>query len=64
MLGGNFLFHKSVARAVECWYNDFGFFPGKGVNVLEILIDFLVSVGASIIGNYVSKWLSRRRKNP
>ena len=38
--------------------------PRKGVNVLEILIDFLVSVGASIIGNDVSKWLSRRRKNP
>ena len=58
------MFCQSLVHFVESWYNHFGFFPGKGVNVLEILIDFLVSVGASIIGNYVSKWLSRHRKNP
>jgi|GluameStandDraft_1065615.scaffolds.fasta_scaffold01212_5 hypothetical protein len=29
---------------------------------MELLIDFLVSVGASIVGSYVSKWLSRHRK--
>lgn len=26
------------------------------------LIDFLVAVGASIAGNYVSKWLDRHRR--
>lgn len=34
----------------------------KGVDALDILLDFLVSVGASIIGNYVGKWLDRHRK--
>lgn len=34
----------------------------KGVDALDILLDFLVSVGASIIGNYVGKWLDRYRK--
>lgn len=53
-----------VANFVKSWYNRCGSFPGKGVKVLEILIDFLVSVGASIVGYYVSKWLSRHRKDP
>ena len=32
------------------------------VNAVEILIEFLVAVGASIVGSYVSKWLDRHRK--
>ena len=32
------------------------------VNAVENLIDFLVAVGASIAGNYVSKWLDRHRR--
>ena len=55
---------QPVAKAVESWYNHCGSFPGKGVNALDILLDFFVSVGASIVGNYVSKWLSRHRKDP
>ena len=32
------------------------------VNAVENLIEFLVAVGASIVGSYVSKWLDRHRK--
>jgi len=39
-----------------------GPFPGKGVNALDILLNFFVSVAAGIIGNYISKWLDRHRK--
>jgi hypothetical protein len=29
---------------------------------MEILINFLVSIAASVVVNYVDKWLGRRRK--
>ena len=30
-----------------------------GVDLLEILVNFLVSFVASVVGDYVSKWLER-----
>jgi hypothetical protein len=58
-----------LAVFVEAWYNNDAALTqsglpggGKGVDALDILVEFLVSVGAHIIGNYVSKWLDRRRK--
>ena len=33
------------------------------VNAVENLIEFLVAVGASIVGSYVSEWLNRHRKD-
>jgi len=29
---------------------------------MELLIGFLMSVAASVVGNYVSKWLDRHEK--
>ncbi len=58
-----------LAVFVKTWYNVNAALPqsglpgsGEGVDALDILVDFLVSVGASVIGNYVSKWLNRHRK--
>ena len=66
-LSGVSLFFLAVF--VKAWYNDDAALPqsglpgsGKGVDALDFLLDFFVSVGASIIGNYVSKWLDRHRK--
>lgn len=33
-----------------------------GVDLLEILVNFLVSFVASVAGDYVSKWLERHGK--
>lgn len=30
---------------------------------MDILVNFFVSVGASIVGSYVSEWLNRHRKD-
>lgn len=35
---------------------------GKGVHAMEYLVGFLVSVGASVVGYYVCKWLDRHGK--
>ena len=34
----------------------------KGVSILEILANFILAVGASVIGYYVCKWLDSWRK--
>ena len=34
----------------------------RGVDLLEILVNFLVSFVASVVGDYVSKWLERHGK--
>ena len=48
------------------WYHQFAALPQtgnrKGVDLLEILVNFLVSFVASVVGDYVSKWLERHRK--
>lgn len=34
----------------------------EGGDLLEILVNFLVSFVASVVGDYVSKWLERHSK--
>ena len=34
----------------------------KGVSIVEIVIAFLVSVGAGVVSYYVCKWLDRHSK--
>jgi len=55
-----------IAGTVELWYNISTALPHtghrKGVASLELLASFLMSVGASVVGSYISKWLDRHRK--
>ena len=34
----------------------------EGVDVVDIILNFLMSVGAGIASHYICKWLSRHRK--
>jgi hypothetical protein len=58
--------YLNLAKDVEFCYNLPAALLHSGnreeVDAMEILIGFLVSVGASIVGNYVSKWLDRHGK--
>ena len=51
---------------IEFCYNAFAALPQtgnrRGVDLLEILVNFLVSFVASVVGDYVSKWLERHGK--
>ena len=46
--------HKNIAARLDE--------DEKGVDLLEILVNFLVSFVASVAGDYVSKWLERHGK--
>ena len=64
--GGRQILPGFLASIVEIWYHEFAALLQTGsreeVNAVENLFEFLVAVGASIVGNYVSKWLDRHRK--
>lgn len=64
--GGRQILPGSPASIVELWYHEFAALLQTGgrekVNAAENLIEFLVAVGASIVGSYVGKWLDRHRK--
>ena len=60
-------YFPALAVSVEImWYHQSAALLQTGsreeVNAVENLIEFLVAVGASIVGSYVSKWLDRHRK--
>ncbi|WP_297870589.1 hypothetical protein [uncultured Oscillibacter sp.] len=58
--------YSFLANPVRFWYNGPAALLQTGsreeVNAVEILISFFVSVGASIVGSYISKWLNRHGK--
>ena len=58
-------YFPALAVSVEMWYHQSAALLQTGsreeVNAVENLIEFLVAVGASIVGSYVSKWLDRHR---
>ena len=57
---------STLALFIEFCYNAFAALPQtgnrRGVDLLEILVNFLVSFVASVVGDYVSKWLERHGK--
>ena len=57
---------SALALFIEFCYNAFATLPQtgnrKGVDLLEILVNFLVSFVASVAGDYVSRWLERHGK--
>ena len=59
-------YFPALAVSVEMWYHQSAALLQTGsreeVNAVEILISFFVSVGASIVGSYISKWLNRHGK--
>lgn len=59
-------YFPALAVFVEMWYHQSAALLQTGsreeVNAVDILISFFVSVGASVVGSCVSKWLDRHRR--
>ena len=59
-------FVSCLAVIVELLYSMFAALPHtgnrKGVEHMELAISFFVSVAASVVGYYISKWLDRHGK--